>query len=167
MTDNAKTGEFKWRLGEDVKASTATTTTTTTTMMPAAVLTEQAATTMPWPSVEVGPGDAYCGTMDANTTLRGVDCALGKTDTVVRTILCEAGEDTNENRMNQVSLDCQASFARKFEFHLKAVSAWATIKVNIVYHSIKWTRPKSLVLLLIFIKKELINKRLSLLIFLP
>ena len=91
MTDNAKTGEFKWKLGEDVKASTATTTTTTTTtMMPAAVLTEQAAT-MPWPNVEISPGDAYCGTMDANTTLRGVDCAVGKTDTVVRTILCEAG----------------------------------------------------------------------------
>ena len=105
LKDDAKTGEFKWRLGEDVKASTATTTTTTTTttMMPAAVLTDQTAT-MPWPSVEVGPGDAYCGTMDANTTLRGVDCALGKTDTVVRTILCEAGGDTDENRMNQVSL---------------------------------------------------------------
>ena len=96
LTDAAKTGEFKWRLGEDVKASTATTTTTTTTttMMPAAVLTEQAATTMPWPSVDIGPGDAYCGTLDANTTLRGVDCAVGKTDTVVRTILCEAGEDS-------------------------------------------------------------------------
>ena len=105
MTDAAKTGEFKWRLGEDVKVSTATTTTTTTTtMMPAAVLTDQTATTMPWPSVEVGPGDAYCGTMDANTTLRGVDCAVGKTDTVVRTILCEAGEDPNENRMTQVPL---------------------------------------------------------------
>ena len=103
LTDNAKTGEFKWRLGEDVKASTAKTTTTTTTMMPAALLNDQTAT-MPWPSVEVSPGDAYCGTMDANTTLRGVDCALGKTDTVVRTILCEAGGDTNENRMNQVPL---------------------------------------------------------------
>ena len=104
LTDIAKTGEFKWRLGEDVKASSGTaTTTTTTTMMPAAVFTDQTATT-PWPSVEIGPGDAYCGTLDANTTLRGVDCAVGKTDNVVRTILCEAGEDTNENRMNQVSL---------------------------------------------------------------
>ena len=104
LTDNAKTGEFNWRLGEDVKASTGTTTTTTTTtMMPAAMLTDETATTS-WPSVEIGSGDAYCGTMDANTTLRGVDCALGKTDTVVRTILCEAGEDTNENRMNRVSL---------------------------------------------------------------
>ena len=101
--DKAKTGEFKWRLEEDVKASTAITTTTTTTMMPAALLNDQTAT-MPWPSVEVSPGDAYCGTMDANTTLRGVDCAVDKTDTVVRTILCEAGEDTFENRMNQVSL---------------------------------------------------------------
>ena len=92
MTDAAKTGEFKWRLGEDVKASTGTT--TTTTMMPAALLTDQTATTS-WPSVEIGSGDAYCGTMDANTTLRGVDCAVGKADTVVQTILCEAGGDTN------------------------------------------------------------------------
>ena len=58
--DKAKTGEFKWRLEEDVKASTATTTTTTTTMIPAALLNDQTAT-MPWPSVEVSPGDAYCG----------------------------------------------------------------------------------------------------------
>ena len=41
--------------------------------------------------MEDGSSHPSCGTMDADLTLSGVDCAVEKTDTATRTILCEAG----------------------------------------------------------------------------
>ena len=70
LTDAEKEGEFKWSLDHDDKTL--------------------------WGNVTVEDGSSQprCGTVDANLTLRGVDCAVAKTETATRTILCEAGGKT-------------------------------------------------------------------------
>ena len=70
MTDVAKEGEFSWV--HDHRHQTAM-----------------------WDDVNVEDGSPHphCGTMDASQTLRGVDCAVGKTDNAARTILCETGRN--------------------------------------------------------------------------
>ena len=55
--------------------------------------------------MEAGTSPPHCGTMDVNLEFRGVDCNVGKTDTAVRTILCETGWENAE------SLDAFASQA--------------------------------------------------------
>ena len=67
LTDAEKDGEFSWTLGNHNETL--------------------------WGNVMVEDGSSHprCATMDANQTLRGVDCTVGKTDTATRTILCETG----------------------------------------------------------------------------
>ena len=69
LTDAEKEGEFRWTLDHDQ------------------TLVENI-------TVEDGTSHPRCGTVDANLTLRGVDCAVAKTETATRTILCEAGGKT-------------------------------------------------------------------------
>ena len=66
LTDAEKEGEFSWELDHDETL---------------------------WGEVEVEAGSSppLCGTMDANLTLRGVECTVGETETATRTILCETG----------------------------------------------------------------------------
>ena len=47
--------------------------------------------------MEAGTSPPHCGTMDVNLEFRGVDCSVGKTDTAVRTILCETGWENAES----------------------------------------------------------------------
>ena len=68
MTDAEKEGEFSWLLDHYHKTG----------------LWEQV-------NVDDGSSHPHCGTMDANQTLRGVDCTVGKTENATRTILCETG----------------------------------------------------------------------------
>ena len=67
LSDAEKEGEFSWEFDHDEAL---------------------------WGEVDVedGSSDLRCGTMDANLTLRGVECDVGKTETATRTILCETGE---------------------------------------------------------------------------
>ena len=66
LTDTEKEGEFRWTLNHDQTL---------------------------WEDVTMEDGSSHpsCATMDADLTLSGVDCAVEKTDTATRTILCEAG----------------------------------------------------------------------------
>ena len=69
LSDAEKEGEFSWELNHDEAL---------------------------WGEVDVEDGSSHpqCGTMDANLTLRGVDCTIGKTETATRTILCETGGES-------------------------------------------------------------------------
>ena len=66
LTDAEEEGEFSWELDHDETL---------------------------WGEVDVEAGSSppLCGTMDANLTLRGVECTVGETETATRTILCETG----------------------------------------------------------------------------
>ena len=70
LTDAEEEGEFSWELNNDE-------------MLWGEVDVDD--------DVEAGSSHLLCGTMDANLTLRGVECTVGKTETVTRTILCETG----------------------------------------------------------------------------
>ena len=110
LTDAEKEGEFSWELDHNETL---------------------------WGEVEVedeSSNHPLCGTMDANLTLRGVDCTVGKTETATRTILCETGGNSarlgNYNQSYD-GFDSQASSARVTnEFNQKAADVWEEIQVE-------------------------------------
>ena len=80
LTDVDKEGEFSWVLEHNETAL--------------------------WEDVnlEEGSSHPHCGTMDASQSLRGVDCAVAKTDTAARTILCERGRNLQKSATNFLTI---------------------------------------------------------------
>ena len=111
LTDAEKEGEFSWELDHDETL---------------------------WGEVDVEAGSSppLCGTMDANLTLRGVECTVGETETATRTILCETGGKSPRFLLgiyNQSydGFNSQAYSVRVTEtFNQKAADAWEEIQVE-------------------------------------
>ena len=81
-------------------------------------------------NVEAGTSPPHCGTMDVNLELRGVDCNVGKTDTAVRTILCETGWENAESLDAFASQASSASAINDYECNQRAADARGYFRVR-------------------------------------
>ena len=80
--------------------------------------------------MEAGTSPPHCGTMDVNLEFRGVDCNVGKTDTAVRTILCETGWENAESLDAFASQASSASAINDYECNQKAADARGYFRVR-------------------------------------
>ena len=114
LSETEKEGEFSWTLDHDEEL---------------------------WGEVEVedGSSNPRCGTMDANLTLRGVECDVGQTETAMRTILCETGGESA--RLGIYNQSCDGFDSQAFsvrvtnEFNQQVADAWEEIQVENILSS--------------------------------